>query len=444
MKRPRRRAFLKTAGASAMLAASGLAGILATRSPPAFAQGTTLHIVRWKDFIPEADAELKVHQIPEAEKAFGAHIVLETIHPTAVRPRITAAIQSGSGPDIFHVFNNGAHLYKGNLVEVGDVTNGIGATQGDFYDVFKASFRVDGAWLGVPHCIVGPVIAYRKSWFEEVGFGAFPRTWDELREATTALKRRGRPYGQALGHAFGDAPGWAYPLMWAFGGVETDPSGQRVMIASPGTVESVRYMQRLWKEGCDEGGIAWDESRNNRAFFASEICATLNGASIYIAAKRQPDKIKDQKGQPLYLDIDHAFYPLAGVAGQYPWYALFGHGVMRYSPNQKLATDFLRWLHARDNFRKWLQASGGYSVAPTTVWEKDPMWSTFDKPLQLLRRAGRNARMFGYPAAPGVRANEVFSKYIIVDMYGKAVQGTTPEAAVQWAESELIKIYEKG
>ena len=78
-----------------------------------------------------------------------------------------------------------------------------------------------------------------------------------------------RPYGQTLGHAFGDAPGWAYPLMWAFGGVETDPSGGQVMIASLGTVESVRYMQRLWKEGCDEGGIAWDESRNNRAFIAS-------------------------------------------------------------------------------------------------------------------------------------------------------------------------------
>jgi len=441
MKRLRRRTFLKTAGASAMLAASGLAGILATRSAPAIAQGTTLHIVRWTDFIPEADAELRVHQIPEAQKALGAHIVLETVHPTALRPRLTAAIQSGSGPDIFHIINNGAHLYRGALAEVGDVTRDVAATQGDFYDVFKSSFQVDGAWLGAPHSIVGVAIAYRKSWFKEVGFSEFPRTWDELREATAALKKLGRPYGQTLGHTFGDSNGWVYPLMWAFGGVETDPSGRRVMINSRGTVESVRYMQRLWKEGCDEGGISWDESRNNRAFHAGEICATLNGASIYIAAKRQPDKIKDEKGQPLYLDIDHAFYPLAGVAGQYPWYLLNGHGVMRYSPNQKLAADFLHWLHGRDNFRKWLRASGGYNVAPTTEWEKDSMWSTFDQPLQLFRRAGRNARMFGYPAPPSARANEVFSKYIIVDMYAKAVQGTAAEAAVQWAESELIKVY---
>jgi len=36
----------------------------------------------------------------------------------------------------------------------------------------------------------------------------------------------------------------------------------------------------------------------------------------------------------------------------------------------------------------------------------------------------------------------VYSKYIITDMYAKAVQGMPPEDAVRWAESELRKIYE--
>ena len=45
------------------------------------------------DFIPEADVELK-RQMPEAGKALGAEIQLETINANDLQPRITAAIQS--------------------------------------------------------------------------------------------------------------------------------------------------------------------------------------------------------------------------------------------------------------------------------------------------------------------------------------------------------------
>ena len=73
-----RRTFIKTAGAAATLA-GGIEGILAARRAPAFAQGTKLHLVRWVDFIPEADVELK-RQMPEASKALGAEVTLETIN----------------------------------------------------------------------------------------------------------------------------------------------------------------------------------------------------------------------------------------------------------------------------------------------------------------------------------------------------------------------------
>ena len=39
------------------------------------------------------------------------------------------------------------------------------------------------------------------------------------------------------------------------------------------------------------------------------------------------------------------------------------------------------------------------------------------------------------------KAAEVISKYIISDMYAKAVQGMAPEDAVKWAHAELVKIY---
>jgi multiple sugar transport system substrate-binding protein len=201
-------------------------------------------------------------------------------------------------------------------------------------------------------------------------------------------------------------------------------------------------MQAFWKDGCDEGGLAWDDSNNNRAFHAGEICASLNGASIYIVAKRQKDKIKDDKGEPMFQDIDHGYFPLAGGAGQYPLYFSNGHGVMKYSKNQKLAKDFLRWLHRKEHFEKWFVTAEGYSVAPTTSWEKHAMWDKVDKPLRIFRTAARETRIFGYAGPSTAKSTEVYSKYVIVDMYAKAVQGTKAEDAVKWAQGELKKIYE--
>src|SRR4030095_8202881 len=138
--RMQRRTFLK---------ATGIEGILAAGRAPAFAQGTKLHIVRWVDFIPEADVELK-RQAPEASKALGAEVTFEFINANDLQPRITAAIQSGSGADIIQMLWNWPQLYANALVDVSDVAEPLGKAQGGFYEVFEASARIGGRWLRVP------------------------------------------------------------------------------------------------------------------------------------------------------------------------------------------------------------------------------------------------------------------------------------------------------
>jgi multiple sugar transport system substrate-binding protein len=435
-----RRAFVKTAAATMMIA-GGIEGILASRRAPAFAQGTKLHIVRWVDFIPEADVELK-RQAPEASKALGAEVIFEFINANDLQPRITAAVQSGSGADIIQMLWNWPHLYANALVDVSDVANAIGKAQGGFYEVFDASAKVGGKWLAVPHGVGGNAVAYRKSWHAEIGLTEFPKTLDAWRDAGKKLKAKGKPVGQALGHSFGDPPTFSYPLLWSFGGAEVDKTGKKVILNSKPAIESVKFMQAFWKDSCDEGGLAWDDTNNNRAFHAGEISSTLNGASIYIVAKRQQDKLKDDKGEPLYLDIDHAAPLPAGPAGQAALYLPFQHSIMKYSKNQKLAKDLLSWLGQKENYEKWFRVNEGYSVGATKVWEEDPMWSKVDKPLQVFRRAVRQARMLGAQGPSTAQATEAYTKYIIVDMYAKGVQGMKAEDAVKWAEGELKKIYE--
>jgi multiple sugar transport system substrate-binding protein len=434
-----RRRFLKTAGAAAIVA-GGIESIVASGRAPAFAQGTKLHWVRWVDFIPESDVELK-RQMPEASKALGAEITLETINANDLQARITAAVQSGAGPDIFLMQYNWPQLYQNALADVSDVAGEIAKADGGFYEIYPPSCNVGGKWLAVPHSIVGNAVAYRKSWLKEVGATQYPKTWDEARKVFAALKKKGKPYGQTLGHTFGDAPTFTYPMLWSFGGAETDKSGKKVVLNSKGAVESVKFMQAFWKECCDEGGLAWDDTNNNRAFHAGEISATLNGASIYIVAKRQKDKIKDDKGEPMWQDIDHAPLP-AGPSGAYLLFLNHSDAVMKYGKNQKLAKDFIRWVHKSENYTKWFQTQEGYSVGATKKWENEPMWGKLDEPLKMFRTAARNTRLFGYAGPSTAKSTEAFTKYIITDMYAKGVQGMGAEDAVKWAEGELKKIYE--
>jgi multiple sugar transport system substrate-binding protein len=275
--------------------------------------------------------------------------------------------------------------------------------------------------------------------FAEIGLKEFPKTWQEYREAGKKLKVKGYPIGQTAGHTFGDAPGFWYPYMWSWGGKEVEKDGKTVAINSKDTVESIKFATAFWKDACDEGGLAWDDASNNRAFLAGTICATLNGASIYIESLRNPDKYKTDKGEPMKTDILHAANP-AGPKGQFHYHASFHHGIMSYSKNQKLAKEFLRWLHAKEHFEPWFVAQKGFSVGSTKMWEEHAMWK--DDPVMLpYRTAARAFQLFGFAGPPSAKASEAYSKYIVVDMYAKAIQGMSAEDAAKWAEGELKRIY---
>jgi multiple sugar transport system substrate-binding protein len=440
MARIHRRKLLQLSGAGALTAkAGGMAAILATSRAPAYAQGATVHWLRWNDFVPSSDQLLREKIIPQAAKDLGITLNIEMINGNDIQARTTAAIQSGTGPDVICALNNWPQLYAASVTDVSDIAEKIGQDQGGFYAESTAVANDGKRWLGVPWSIIGAANAYRKSWFEAAGATKFPETWDDYRAVGKKLKAKGQPIGQALGHSFGDPPTFWYPFLWSFGGAEVDKSGNKVALDSKETVESVKYAVAFWKDCCDEGGLAWDDSSNNRAFLAGTISSTLNGASIYLLAKREPDKYQTEKGTPIYQDILHAPLP-KGPAGQFSFQLTQTNMLMGYSKQQDAAKKFIAWVTSKPVYQAWFDSQGGYTVGPTKVWENDPLWNK-DPVLAPFRLVGRNANFAGYPGPANSKAVEVLSKYIIIDMYAKAVQGMAAEDAVKWATGELQKIY---
>src|SRR5689334_24063999 len=132
-----RRNFLKSGTALA-------GGILATGRAPAFAQGTTVHWLRWNDFVPASDQLLRRELLPAAEKALGLKINFETVNGNDLQPRITSAIQSGAGPDVIMLFNNHPQIYSESVIDVSELASSVGSAEGGYYDLCKASTMDNG------------------------------------------------------------------------------------------------------------------------------------------------------------------------------------------------------------------------------------------------------------------------------------------------------------
>jgi multiple sugar transport system substrate-binding protein len=435
-----RRRLLKLSGAGAIAAGTGgLAGIIASARAPAYAQSASLHWLRWADFVPASDKLLKEKIAPQCEKDLGIKLNIEMINANDLQARTTAAIQSGTGPDIIMLLGTWPQLYAESVVDVSDVAEEIGKAQGGYYDTQRTLATVGNKWIGVPWGVGGGLVTYRKSWLAAAGAEKFPETWDEFRATGKKLKAAGHPYGQTAGHTFGDAPGWWYPYLWSWGGKEVEADGKTVVLNSKETIESVKFAVPLWKETMDEGGLSWDDSSNNRAFLAGTISATNNGASIYLEAKKKPDSYLTESGKPMKDDILHAKIP-KGAGGQFNLGGGFTDMLMGYSKNQKAAKDFLRWVHTEPVFEQWFTSQQGYTSGATMYWEEDPVWDV-DPVLRPFRDLPRTGRLEGFAGSPNRKAAEVKTKYIIVDMYAKAIQGMPAEDAVKWAHDELVKVY---
>jgi multiple sugar transport system substrate-binding protein len=436
-----RRKLLKLSGAGTMAAGNGLAGILASGRAPAYAQGTALHWLKFVDFVPVSDQLLKGTLKDQCRKALGISLTVETINGDGVQARITSAIQAKTGPDIMMAINNWPQLYADSVSDVSDIAEEVGKAQGGYFDTAHAVAHDGKRWIAMPFTIVGVLLVNRTSWFAEEGITPekFPATWEDYRAAGTKLKAKNRPLGQTLAHAFGDGPAFWYPYLWSWGGKEVEQDGKTVALNSKETIESVKFAAAFWKDAYDEGGMSWDDAANNRAFLSNTISSTSNGASIYLLARSKPDNYTSETGRPLKDDCFHAPLP-GGPAGQFSYHVPLSNLVPNHGTNQKAAGEFLRWFHSTEVYDTWFTSQQGFSVGATKMWENNKVWKV-DPVMAPFRTAAQSGRFAGYAGPAGRAAAETISKFIIVDMYAKAVQGMAAEEAVKWAHSELVKVY---
>lgn len=424
-----RRGFVKGAGLAAAGAAGTGLGLFGGKAP-AFAQSRELHVLEWSSFVKEADKEVD-RQAAEFGKMEGIRVKVEHINNNDLNARATAAVESGAGPDVVQLYNNQPLLYAAGLLGVNDLVEEAGGTR--IYPFFRESVELNGTYVGIPYFATGAAWVYRTDIFGKLDVKP-PETWDEFMETGRKIKQAGYPVGQALGHSFGDPPGFCYSLLWAFGGKLIDEQAH-VALDSHETRAALAYAKDFWKAACDDGGMGWDDGSNNRAFFAETIGTTRNGASIYFVAKRNWKQHQD----PLVKSMRHFLDP-KGPAGRHHSMTSYARCIFKASPVQSAAKNYIRFCIAKENFDKLMRVNDGYINGPTPEWEEHPLW-TQDPALTPFAHAPATAVTYGWPGPNDRRASEAVAKYILVDMFARAVRGDSTDSAVAWATHELKQIY---
>jgi multiple sugar transport system substrate-binding protein len=400
--------------------------------------GAEVTLLQWNHFIPTADPFFK-QQAADWGKQSGVNMTVETINANDLVPRFTASIQGQSGPSIFQMQYLAPHSFAEGLYDLSDLANEIQPNFGKFYDQVNTSASVEGKYRAVPYAIFGNAEVYRKDYFQQAG-AKVPETWDDFHDSVKKCAAIGKPIGQTFAQTFGDAPTFFYPLMWSYGGKEVQDDGKTVAINSKETIEAVKFAKALWDDGLDHRAASWDDSGNNTAFLADELSSTLNGASIFFVGAGLDGK---NAPKPWADQMDHYLLP-KGPAGQVAWFLDHTHGIPTYVKGKNLdaSKEFIRWIMDPAQYDQWFELQKGYTVGPGTRLEQSKMWSELPKALEPFRTAGRIARALGYSGQPTAKSQEVWAKYVVVNMFARAaVQGMVPEESVAQAEAEMKQIY---
>ena len=401
---------------------------------PAVLKGSKLNVLASTYFVP-AGQDLYESQLNEWGNQEGVEVSVDFVNWPDLQPKIGAAIQGGSGPDVVELWDTWPYLYYQSMVDVHDMATKIGDTQGGYYDWATKTASIDGHWYSIPHGNSTSAMAYRISYFKEAGVADpqkdFPKTWEELFEVGKNLKEMGKPLGQALGHSLGDPPAFTYSYMWAYGAMEVEEDGTTVAFHNDQFVDGMTKFVQGWKDAYDETGLGWDDSTNNRAFLADQISGTFNGSSVYLAAQKDAPDIAE--------DTDHVGF-FEGPAGRFNMIGSRSYGIMKHSKSQDAAKAFLEWWYEPAQYTAWLEAQEGYIVPAVPGYADNPIY-TNDPKLAPYSDVVNYGRSKGYAGAANEKAALSYAKYIVIDAFAKAIQDGNPEEAIKWGADQLKQIY---
>ncbi len=434
-----RRHFLATGGAVALagfLAACG--GATPTNTPipaaggssttPAKSiKGTKLTILWMTPSIAEAETAQNKNMDDWAKEA-GIELTKDSVALDQWDAKLASNAQTKQGADLMNLYAQHVATNENVLMDITDLSNEIGKSVGGWYDGPKSVAVRNGQWKALPAAIYGQYWIYREDLFKQAGVEKWPETYEEFHQAGKKLKAAGTPLGHTLGHAVTDGATHNYSLMWSFGAKEVEADGKTLALDSKEMLDCLTFFQSYYKESLSEKAFGWDETGNNLAYTSGQIAATNNANTIYAGL------LKNDAG--LAGKSTHGT-TLKGPGGAFQYMSMQFWGIPTYAKNVDAAKEYLRAAFYTKNFQTaWTKAGNGYNLPPFPMLETvDEAWPT-DAKLASARTLAKTTRLPGSPGPYTGAIGAAQNKFIIIDMFAKVAQGTSPKDAIAFAVKE--------
>jgi multiple sugar transport system substrate-binding protein len=438
-----RRELLKKAGiGAAAVGVSGAAAPYSFAGPMKYRNRQLkgdLSIIQWVHFVPAYDDWFDNTWVKQWGEKNDVQVNVEHINNTLLDTRAAAEVAGQSGHDLFMNLHPMAS-YEDQVINHASIIKEIERKVGKYSQLGKLStynpktkkyFAVSDSY------VPDPVVWRRDLWN---GVGEAPYTWDHVAKAAPKLKAIGHPIGIGQSQEL-DSNMALLAFMMCFGSFVQN-AGNAPMLNSKNTIEAVKFMANLYKSE-DSAIFGWNPASNNNYLYAGTASMILNA----ISATRTPED------QHLPFADDLQIWPIPiGPHGRMGLEHVMGaYSIWKFAQNKDNAAQFLVDLCV--NYKQATDASklynfpsfpGAYPFKAIRKTAAADPHKPRGKYTVLTTIAEKYTHNIGFPGTTNAAMDEVFSKYLIPQMFAQVSQGKMSAAdSVRSTNTQVKQIYAK-
>jgi multiple sugar transport system substrate-binding protein len=441
-----RRDLLRRAGVGA--AAIGVAGSGASKAF-AFAGphkhtgrwlSGDLKILQWVHFVPDYDEWFDKTWCKQWGEKNDVNVTVDHIANTQLDARAASEVAAQSGHDIFQFLAPPA-IYEDQVINHKDIVAQATKKVGKMGPLAKLSTynpKTRKYFAVSDNYVPDPVVWRHDLWS---GVGEAPTTWEHVRKAAPKLKNAGHPIGIGMSNEL-DSNMANIAFLMCFGSFIQNEEN-RLTIKSKQTVEALKFMASIYKTGETDEIFGWNPASNNNFLYSGKGSMILNA----ISATRTPED------QHLPFVDNLWIWPIpAGPHGRFGLEHVMGcYVVWKFAKNKPAAERFLADLII--NYKQATMASklynfpafpGAFPFNSIKNVAKDDAHKPRGKYTILNTIAEKYTHNVGYPGFSNAAINEIFTTYLIPQMFAEVAQGKmSAQDAVNAANRQMTGIYRK-
>ncbi len=402
-----------------------------------------LSIMQWAHFVPAYDEWLDNTYVKQWGEKNDVEVKVDHINNALLPSAAASEVSAQKGHDLFQFLFPPSALEK-QTIPLNDVVQEVTKKLGKMTDVaYKSTYNPKTKrYFGFADNYVPDPIHYRKSyWFNA---GVAPNTWDNVRKAAATLKKAGHPVGLGMSNEL-DSNMFLMSLLYCYGGALQTADG-KPNINTKGTVEALKVMRDIFKNGESDEVFAWTAASNNQAFLAGRLSLAVNAISIARSAE-------DSGNQALSDDTWLRPIPRGSVRALGNEHVMGVFFVWKFAQNKEAAKQYMvdQQLAYRDhfiqskfyNFPAWTNAVKGGFKTMNKLAAADPH-KPRGKYTILTTIAQKYTTNVGYPGFANAAVGDVFNQFLIPQMFAQVAQGKmTPEDAARSMQGQFRTIFAK-